>query len=316
MGRSRRKYKQSRTKVRVGLPRKKPGVFKPAFVIPEALAAAAAASAADGGEEGKKEWDVKGSVIRNYRTFGVVSNPNILGVRARTPQVVQISSLQVPDPEFTPASEFDPIDSGSDLESDDVKSVLGKKRKDGRAAPLQPLTSMQRVHVGKLIEKYGDDYQAMFMDTTLNSMQHSVATLKKLCQSTLDLKEQVKDILMVGKEVNLVEWCHVKRDKNQVAHLLARQGFNGNQIQAEYAGKWNVEEYHPSEGMRRYILISKDVMTKRNGKLNEEGSRTEDVTGSESDIVAEMIQLELRKPMFDLIMTRILFHLQFMYNKA
>ncbi|CAD5181344.1 unnamed protein product [Musa acuminata subsp. malaccensis] len=178
MGRSRRKYKKSHAKVRVGLPRKKPGVFKPAVAIPEALAAATA----DGGKEGTKEWDVKGSVIRNYQAFGVVSNPNILSVRARTPQIVQLSTLQVPDPEFTPVSEFDPIDSGSDLESDDVKSALGKKRRDGKAASLRPLTAMQRVHVGKLIEKYGDDYQAMFMDTALNAMQHSVAALKKLCE--------------------------------------------------------------------------------------------------------------------------------------
>lgn len=89
-----------------------------------------------------------------------------------------------------------------------MKSALGKKRRDGKAASLRPLTAMQRVHVGKLIEKYGDDYQvlftlmccqfsssisflvfaykvilqAMFMDTALNAMQHSVAALKKLCE--------------------------------------------------------------------------------------------------------------------------------------
>ena len=91
----------------------------------------------------------------------------------------------------------------------DLKSALGKKRRDGKSAPLPPLTKIQRVHVGQLIEKYGDDYQvpsstnlyvrcresviavtlnaqkllqAMFMDTGLNAMQHSVATLRKLCQ--------------------------------------------------------------------------------------------------------------------------------------
>ncbi|KAG1338684.1 nucleolar protein 16 [Cocos nucifera] len=176
MARSRRKYKNSRPKVRVGLPKKKPGVFKPAVDIPPALAAAAAAA----GE--KREWDDKGTVIRNYRSFGVVANPNVLGVRARTAHIIQSSSLQVPDREAPPVSEFDPIDSGSDLESDDLKSALRKKRRDGKTAPLPPLTTMQRVYIGRLIEKYGDDYQAMFMDTKLNSMQHSVATLKKLCQ--------------------------------------------------------------------------------------------------------------------------------------
>ncbi|XP_008801097.1 uncharacterized protein LOC120110228 [Phoenix dactylifera] len=175
MARSRRKYKKSRTKVRVGLPKKKPDVFKPAVNIPPALAAAAAAG-------GKGEWNNKGTVIRNYRSFGVVANPNLLGVRARTPHIVQSSSLQIPDREAPPVSEFDPIDSGSDLESDDLKSALRKKRRDGKTAPLQPLTRMQRVFIGRLIDKYGDDHQAMFLDTKLNSMQHSVATLQKLCQ--------------------------------------------------------------------------------------------------------------------------------------
>ena len=93
----------------------------------------------------------------------------------------------------------------------DLKSALGKKRKDGKNAPLKPLTTIQRLHVFKLVEKYGDDYQVgceflfiseflnpldflalvshvhivlqhMFMDTKLNSMQHSVATLEKLCK--------------------------------------------------------------------------------------------------------------------------------------
>jgi len=112
MGGSRRKYKKNRPKVRVALPRKKPGVFKPAFTIPESLLASA--------DENSKEWDDAGSVIRNYKSFGVVSNPNLLGVRARTPQIVQCSSLQVPnhDDDRKPFSEFDPVDSGSDLESD------------------------------------------------------------------------------------------------------------------------------------------------------------------------------------------------------
>ncbi|XP_020598431.1 uncharacterized protein LOC110038016 [Phalaenopsis equestris] len=70
----------------------------------------------------------------------------------------------------------------TDLCSTDLKTALGKKRRDGKTAQLQPLTTMQRVHVGNLIMKYGDDYQAMFRDTKLNLMQHSVATLKKLCQ--------------------------------------------------------------------------------------------------------------------------------------
>lgn len=41
----------------------------------------------------------------------------------------------------------------------DLKSALGKKRRDGKSAPLQPLTTIQRLHIGRLVEKHGDDYK-------------------------------------------------------------------------------------------------------------------------------------------------------------
>ncbi|KAI3783167.1 hypothetical protein L2E82_13231 [Cichorium intybus] len=175
MGGSRRKYKRSRTKVRVGLPKKNPHVFKPAFSLPPKFRSIVDLS--------KTKWDDQGSVLENYKSFGVVSNPNLLGVRSRTSKIIESESLQLPPPKSDgPISEFEPIDSGSELEEDDVKSALGKKRVDGKTAPLQPLTAMQRIHMGALVEKYGDDYQSMFMDTKLNKLQHSVATLEKLCK--------------------------------------------------------------------------------------------------------------------------------------
>lgn len=149
-------------------------MFKPAFSIPERLLLA----------NPDKQWDNEGTVIDNYKAFGVLSNPNLLGVRDRTSRIVQDPSLQVPTTIFgppTPVNEFDPIDPGSDLEDDDLKSVLGKMRRDGKRLPLEPLTRIQRVYVGRLIDKYGEDHQAMFMDMKLNSMQHSVGVLKKLC---------------------------------------------------------------------------------------------------------------------------------------
>ncbi|GMH20439.1 hypothetical protein Nepgr_022280 [Nepenthes gracilis] len=179
MGRSRRKYKQSRAKVRVGLPKKNPRVFKPAFDLPPKLRSLI--------DPTRTKWDEKGSVISNYKQFGVVSNPNLLGVRSRTPHIVESDSLQVPpppcsNPAETAVDEFEPIDSGSDLEEDDLKTALGKKRKDGKTAPLQPLTSMQRVHICRLIKKYGEDYESMFRDRKLNAMQHSIGTLRNLCR--------------------------------------------------------------------------------------------------------------------------------------
>ncbi|CAL1398593.1 unnamed protein product [Linum trigynum] len=179
MGGSRRKLKRSRQKVRVGLPKKNPNLFKPAFSLPPKLRSLAAAA----GDDYNFKWDDKASVIKNYKSFGVVSNPNLLSVRSRTAHILEAQSLQAPPAQRdAPLDEFEPLDSGSDLEEDDLKSALGKQRRDGKGAPLQPLTSMQRYHIGRLVEKYGDDYQKMFMDSKLNAMQHSVATLEKLCK--------------------------------------------------------------------------------------------------------------------------------------
>ncbi|EEF39251.1 nucleolar protein 16 [Ricinus communis] len=184
MGRSRRKYRESRAKVSVGLPKRNPNVFKAAFNFPPKLRSLVDAD--------RSKWDDKASVIQNYKSFGVVSNPNLLGVRSRTSHIVQTESLQVPPspPPEGPIDEFEPTDSGSDLEEDDLKSALGKKRRDGKSAPLQPLTTMQRIHIGRLIEKYGDNYQAMFMDSKLNVMQHSIATLEKFCKRYLSYRDK------------------------------------------------------------------------------------------------------------------------------
>ncbi|KAL0371443.1 UNVERIFIED_CONTAM: hypothetical protein Scaly_0320100 [Sesamum calycinum] len=187
MGGSRRKYKRSKPKVRVGLPKKNPHIFKPAFNLPPKLKSLL---------DPLSQWDEKASVIENYKSFGVVSNPNFLGVRSRTPHIVESHALQVPLSGDDVESESKPIESGRDLEEDDLKSALGKKRTDGKHAPLQPLTAVQRIHVGRLVEKYSDDYQSMFMDTKLNKMQHSVATLEKLCKRYHMHKD--KNPLIVG----------------------------------------------------------------------------------------------------------------------
>ncbi|KAK7277731.1 hypothetical protein RJT34_22746 [Clitoria ternatea] len=154
MGRSRRKYKQSRAKVRVGLPKKNPGLFKPSFNVPPKLLQSL---------DIDPIWDDKGTVNKNYSSFGVASDPNSLSVPSLHPQIDQL------------------LDSGSDLEEDDLKSVLGKKRRDGRNSLPQPLTAMQRIHIRRLVDKYGDDYKSMLMDRKLNPMQHSVGALKNLC---------------------------------------------------------------------------------------------------------------------------------------
>ncbi|TXG74335.1 hypothetical protein EZV62_002914 [Acer yangbiense] len=85
-------------------------VFKPAFTLPPKLRSLV---------DELPQWDDQGTVIRNYKFFGFISNPNFLGVCSRTSNVVESDSPQLPPSSEEPASEFDPTDSGSDLEGDD-----------------------------------------------------------------------------------------------------------------------------------------------------------------------------------------------------
>ncbi|CAI8586711.1 unnamed protein product [Vicia faba] len=74
-----KKYKNSRPKVRVGLPKKNPKVLKPAFTIPPKLLQSLV-------EDPK--WDEKGSVTQNYNSFGVFNDPNSLTDSLRAPPSV------------------------------------------------------------------------------------------------------------------------------------------------------------------------------------------------------------------------------------
>ncbi|CAI8601331.1 unnamed protein product [Vicia faba] len=91
-----------------------------------------------------------------------------------------------------------------------------------KSALPQPLTSIQRLYISRLVEKYGADFQRMMMDIKLNPMQHSVATLEKLyfgCFDTLDVaraKENIKEIpsfqsrkLLLACSLNLMA-CYLK----------------------------------------------------------------------------------------------------------
>ncbi|KAJ4878771.1 hypothetical protein Rs2_35825 [Raphanus sativus] len=71
-----------------------------------------------------------------------------------------------------------------------LKTALGKQRKDGKSAPLQPLTTMQRTHVRRLVVKHGHHLESMYRDRKLDSMQHSVATPRKPCTRYLVYKDK------------------------------------------------------------------------------------------------------------------------------
>lgn len=42
------------------------------------------------------EWDEKATLLHNYKSLGILANPNVLGARSGTRNVVQLVSLQKP----------------------------------------------------------------------------------------------------------------------------------------------------------------------------------------------------------------------------
>eukprot|EP00249_Psilotum_nudum_P006262 c19592_g1_i2 orf=438-1025(-) len=167
MGRSRRAYKKARPTVRVGLPARRPFKLKPATPMSSILP----------NLQSSVHWDENSSLLRNYRSVGLVSNANFLGARSSTRETVLSESLQSPN-EGDEAG----LEDSSDVEHDDLRSALGKKRRDGKHRPLLRLTTMQRIYVSRLILKHRDDYQAMSKDMKLNKMQHPPAALENLCK--------------------------------------------------------------------------------------------------------------------------------------
>ncbi|KAL5065602.1 hypothetical protein RYX36_027339 [Vicia faba] len=59
------------------------------------------------------------------------------------------------------------------------------------------------VFMGRLVEKYGADFQRMMMDIKLNPMQHSGATLEKLCMSYYIYKNKNPLIVLAYDAKNL-----------------------------------------------------------------------------------------------------------------
>lgn len=49
----------------------------------------------------------------------------------------------------------------------------------------------EKQFIEELIQKYGDDYDAMFRDIKLNIYQHTAAQLRKKCQRYLKNKQTI-----------------------------------------------------------------------------------------------------------------------------
>lgn len=176
MARSRRKFKAGKPKVQVGLKRKKKKAARPQPVVLP-------------GRSEIAEWDEKATLTANYRALGLAANPNFMGGRqsAGAQSSLNTRPRPLPPPGDVAQGEggdagADDVPSGSDDEPDELRAMLGKRRKAGPEKPPQRLTHMQRVYVRQLIAAHGDDVEAMSRDRKLNRMQHTAGALRALCR--------------------------------------------------------------------------------------------------------------------------------------
>ena len=72
----------------------------------------------------------------------------------------------------------------------DVRGALGKKKRHAPSVPLPRLTTMQRTYFGRLVAKYGDNFEAMARDTKLNRLQQPSGALKLLYRRFEAYKEK------------------------------------------------------------------------------------------------------------------------------
>ncbi|PNH00466.1 hypothetical protein TSOC_013709, partial [Tetrabaena socialis] len=113
------------------------------------------------------EWDEKDTLVENYARNKLVSDPNqLLGRREKKTPLVSAEARK---------------EAGQETYSDDdeLRAACNLPRKSGKAPPPR-LTSTQRQVVGALLEKHGENVQAMVMDIKVNKMQHSSGELRKL----------------------------------------------------------------------------------------------------------------------------------------
>tara|TARA_B110000459_G_scaffold189588_1_gene223890 strand:- start:53 stop:640 length:588 start_codon:yes stop_codon:yes gene_type:complete len=159
--RKKRRAKPSGATVKVGRVKKTKQQVK---VVPLRLPGAA----------GDTNWNQDTTHVGNYSNVGIVSDPNAVGKTGRN------SRALVVDGEIKPKDTS--VASTATIGGDEVRGLLGQVRSTGLAPPKR-LTTKQRRIVGALVEKYGEDLNAMARDRKLNAMQHTIAQLRDLVVS-------------------------------------------------------------------------------------------------------------------------------------
>ncbi|GMH36948.1 hypothetical protein BSKO_04821 [Bryopsis sp. KO-2023] len=116
------------------------------------------------------EWDDANPLMKNYEEMGVLSNPN----------ATKNDKMKCP---LKPKKAREAAGEETYSDDDELRVVSGRERKTAGKGTPHMLTFDRSKLVGKLVEKYGDDVEAMKWDTKINVWQHSVGTLKKFIKS-------------------------------------------------------------------------------------------------------------------------------------
>lgn len=121
------------------------------------------ASYAGFGPSSVKRWHPsKQSFQQNLNAIGLTAGTKVGGARSSNGRNRCLSVLST----------------GCD-DSDEIRAVQGQRRHAGSRQPKR-LTAKETRVVEQLIERHGDDVEAMSRDMELNPMQHTVAKLRKL----------------------------------------------------------------------------------------------------------------------------------------
>eukprot|EP00271_Cylindrocystis_brebissonii_P012061 TRINITY_DN3012_c0_g1_i1.p1 TRINITY_DN3012_c0_g1~~TRINITY_DN3012_c0_g1_i1.p1 ORF type:complete len:202 (-),score=59.23 TRINITY_DN3012_c0_g1_i1:1400-2005(-) len=194
MGGSRRSLRKGKVKVRVGL---QGGSGAKKTKTNSRMLERALQSFPAGVLDPSVEVDPKARLVNNYQTLNLATDLNFKSGRNRKRALQQLpkegaEQAQEGKGEGEEEGEGNAEREDSEGEAphhDEVRAALGLKRRHGPSKPLPRLTTMQRLHVGRLIRRYDQDYEAMARDRHLNAMQHSAGALKLLCRRFQHYKE-------------------------------------------------------------------------------------------------------------------------------
>ena len=212
MGRSLRRAKRYRTKVRVGVEKKRKNVKAPAPIeltlesgaaalavkLPKlAAAASTAAGGGGGGQEGEDGpttatatiWNPARPLTKNYAAAGVATDANARYGRNHRPSVLKVDAEGERAREAaTSVGRGDDGGDGGDGDGgnstdDDLRAVSGLPRKHSARAPPPKLTSTQERVISALRDAHGADVEAMVRDAKLNRMLLPASKLKKMIEA-------------------------------------------------------------------------------------------------------------------------------------